>query len=70
MRKRESRAVIYGCKQTMEDNPGLFSGTCSRVLHIAPPSVTDAIELIGLNITGGDGKGAAAYISEGRVVFS
>ena len=54
----------------MEDNPGLFSGTCSRVLHIAPPSATDAIELIGLNITGGDGKGAAAYISEGRIVFS
>lgn len=47
-----------------------FYGTCSRVLHITPPSAVDIVELIGLNITGGDGKGAAAYIELGQVAFS
>ena len=47
-----------------------FYGTCSRVLHITPPSAADSVELIGLNITGGDGEGAAAYIERGQVTFS
>ena len=63
-------AYRNGCKQIMEDNPGLFPGTCSRVLHINPPSATDDVELIGLTITGGNGQGAAAYIEQGQVAFS
>ena len=62
-----------GCKASKEtlEEQGIFSKvSCSRVLYIDPPSATDAVELIGLNITGGDGQGAAAYINQGQVAFS